>query len=1159
MLRIKQVLPIIGLFVAFTINFLLIISIHLSWDASMEKYLPLQTEIQTLKSDIAEAHLWLEEAISGDQYIDIEKNVMTPLKHERFTLYVQSVENKFVSQEERAYLSQLKSINKKLYLFHNTAKQRWLNTKLYGIGSDLDQKFDKDYTSIINAANTLAHLINKNIKAEIKERDNYFILTVILFLITNLVVLTLLYLYKREQKCYETTLFQEKEKILVTLTSIGDAVVTTDINGNVTFLNTTAKKLTEHKGDEVYGRPIDDVLNLWNVESGQKIKTPIYDVLHNNLTKLISNGTKLISNSGKEYIISDSAAPVKDENGLIIGTVLVFQDDTKKHIKEQKLQESYRLNQALKERMELALLGSQDGIWDWNIETNDVYLSPLWKEMLGYRDDELPNEFSTWDSRMHPDDVEITMAALQDNIDGKTEYFESIHRLKHKDGHWVWILDRGKTSFNKDGKPIRMIGTHTDVSAENELKLKSAERGNILDNSTNEIFIFDAHDFKFLYMNKEAQKNIGYSQEELLDMTPLDIKSILVLADFITLLKPITERGKKDIHFSTIHQRKDGSKYNADVYLQPTNFEGHDAYVTFILDVTEQKKAEHELEEQHALMQNIVNTVPMRIFWKDKNLNYLGANKLFLEDAGLKSNDEIIGKNDFELPWGDTEAQMYRDDDTKVMNSGISKINFEEMQTKKDRKTIVVLTSKVPLKDAQKNIIGVLGSYADITVQRKIKEELKKQKDILAHQAHHDALTGLPNRVLFNDRLEQAIEKAKRHESKVALLFIDLDHFKEINDSLGHDTGDKILKETTRRLEKTIRGEDTVARLGGDEFTVIIEDLTQGQDASFLAQKILHALVKPITIEGNVLYVSSSIGISLYPDDGDSSANLLKYADSAMYKAKYEGRNNFQFYSAEMTEIALERVIIETSLREALKGKDFVVYYQPQVNGLNNKIVGMEALVRWQHSSMGLISPVKFIPIAESTGLIIELDRLVMRTAMTQFVQWHKEGLNPGVLAMNLSIKQIQRKDFIAVFKSLLIETGCKSEWVTLELTEGQIMNNPEESIKVLNQIKDIGVELAVDDFGTGYSSLAYLKKLPIDKLKIDRAFIKDLPDDDEDAGITRAVIALAKSLNLKLIAEGVETQEQKDFIVDNGCHNIQGYFYSKPIPADEMRSFLTK
>ena len=290
-----------------------------------------------------------------------------------------------------------------------------------------------------------------------------------------------------------------------------------------------------------------------------------------------------------------------------------------------------------------------------------------------------------------------------------------------------------------------------------------------------------------------------------------------------------------------------------------------------------------------------------------------------------------------------------------------------------------------------------------------------------------------------------------------------------------------------------------------------------------------------MNIDNNVLYVSSSIGISIYPDDGVSAQNLLKYADSAMYKAKDEGRNNFQYYNSTMTELALERVEMETSLRSALKNKEFVVYYQPQVNGITNKLIGMEALVRWQHPTMDLVSPAKFIPLAESTGLIVELDRYVMRTAMTQIVQWYKEGLNPGVLAMNLAVKQLQQKDFIPMLKELMQETNCKAEWIELEVTEGQIMTHPEDAVVKLKEISDLGIELAVDDFGTGYSSLAYLKRLPIDKLKIDQAFVRDLPDDEEDAGIAKAVIALAKSLNLKVIAEGVETKEQRDFLVENG------------------------
>ena len=258
-----------------------------------------------------------------------------------------------------------------------------------------------------------------------------------------------------------------------------------------------------------------------------------------------------------------------------------------------------------------------------------------------------------------------------------------------------------------------------------------------------------------------------------------------------------------------------------------------------------------------------------------------------------------------------------------------------------------------------------------------------------------------------------------------------------------------------------------------------------------------------------------------------------------------------------MTELAFERVAMETSLRAGLENEEFVVYYQPQVNGATDTLIGMEALVRWQHPTMGLVSPAKFIPLAESTGLIVELDRYVMKTAMTQIVRWHKEGLNPGVLAMNLAVKQLKQADFISMFKELIEETSCKSEWLELEVTESQIMTNPDEAIQILQKISDLGVELAVDDFGTGYSSLAYLKKLPIDKLKIDQIFVRDLPDDKEDAAIAKAVIALANSLHLKVIAEGVETKEQRDFLVKNGCHKIQGYFYSKPVPTDEIESIL--
>ena len=445
----------------------------------------------------------------------------------------------------------------------------------------------------------------------------------------------------------------------------------------------------------------------------------------------------------------------------------------------------------------------------------------------------------------------------------------------------------------------------------------------------------------------------------------------------------------------------------------------------------------------------------------------------------------------------------------------------------------------------------------NVTDQRAVQDRLKKEKEKFNYQANHDALTDLPNRLLFTDRLNTAIKKAKRNNSKIALLFIDLDHFKEINDSLGHDVGDKVLQIVTSRLQKNLRDEDTLARLGGDEFTLILEELSNIQDAPTIATKILTILSDTIEIDNHKLYVSSSIGISIYPDDGENGQNLLKFADSAMYKAKDEGRNNYQFYNETMTKLAFERVIMEVSLREALIKEEFVVYYQPQVDATIDKVIGMEALVRWNHPTMGLVSPAKFIPLAESTGIIVGIDRYVMKTAMNQLALWYKEGKNPGVLSMNLCAKQLHQEDFIDILHSLMQESGCRAEWLELEVTESQIMKNPEQAIQILQKISDIGISLAIDDFGTGYSSLAYLKKFPIDKLKIDQIFVRDLPNDEEDIGIVKAVIALAHALNLNIIAEGVEQKEQKEFLVQNACHNIQGYLYSKPIPAQEFRKLL--
>lgn len=434
---------------------------------------------------------------------------------------------------------------------------------------------------------------------------------------------------------------------------------------------------------------------------------------------------------------------------------------------------------------------------------------------------------------------------------------------------------------------------------------------------------------------------------------------------------------------------------------------------------------------------------------------------------------------------------------------------------------------------------------------------LEEQKNELDYQAHHDNLTGLPNRMKFQKDIQNIISLHKNTNNNIAILFIDLDHFKNINDSFGHDIGDKVIKITATRIKQCIRKDDCLARFGGDEFVVLIDDFYDKDDLESIAENIISCISKPILIENMTMFVSCSIGISLYSDDTLSYQDFVKYADTAMYKAKEAGRNNYQFYSPNMTEIAFERVLMETSMRFALEKEEFVVYYQPQVDGKTDEVMGMEALVRWNHEKMGLISPATFIPLAEETGLIITLDQWVMKTGMEQMRKWYEMGFNPGRLSLNLSVKQLQQKEFITVVKDMLNETGCKAEWIEFEITESHIMHNVMEAIDTLNSIKALGISIAIDDFGTGYSSLSYLKKLPVDKLKIDRSFIIDIPDNKEDAAITNAIIAIAKSLNLKVIAEGVETRKQKEYLLENGCRYIQGYLYHKPMPAEKMEIVL--
>ncbi|MCH9006662.1 EAL domain-containing protein [candidate division KSB1 bacterium] len=441
--------------------------------------------------------------------------------------------------------------------------------------------------------------------------------------------------------------------------------------------------------------------------------------------------------------------------------------------------------------------------------------------------------------------------------------------------------------------------------------------------------------------------------------------------------------------------------------------------------------------------------------------------------------------------------------------------------------------------------------------RNRLVRELQESRELEHHLAYHDFLTGLPNRLLFHDRLKQALSQAQRFGHKVALLFLDLDGFKRINDTLGHTIGDRLLRAVAQRLENGIRDSDTVARLGGDEFTIILFGIHEAKDAARVARKILRIMSAPFRVEEHELFVTASIGVSMFPDHGRDVETLIKRADIAMYRAKGSGKNNHQHYTLSMDASFFEHLTLENSLRRAIENDELVVYYQPQVDLRTGEITGLEALVRWQHPVFGLVSPAKFIPLAEETGIIVSIDEWVMQTACRQTKSWNERFKDDLQVAVNLSARQFRRSHLPETVSQILEETKLSPRNLCLEITESNVMQNVEKTISVLDDLKKIGLDLSVDDFGTGYSSLNYLKRFPIDVLKVDRAFVGGIPLDRDDMAISTAIVVLAQSMALKVVAEGVETVEQLSFFKSLNCDSFQGYYFSRPVTTEEITIML--
>ena len=497
---------------------------------------------------------------------------------------------------------------------------------------------------------------------------------------------------------------------------------------------------------------------------------------------------------------------------------------------------------------------------------------------------------------------------------------------------------------------------------------------------------------------------------------------------------------------------------------------------------------------------------------------------------------------------------------------------FDNLQKQVPELPIIVLTGN---KDDQLAVKAVQSGAQDYLIKdnldsnllvraihyamerHRLLDQLEKARHLERRLAYHDSLTNLPNRLLFHDRLKQAMAQGKRFDQKVALLFLDLDGFKRINDTLGHTIGDHLLQAVAERLKRCIREVDTIARLGGDEFTIVLVGINHQNDAVKVARKILNLMANSFLIEGHELFVTVSIGISIYPTDAHEMECLIKNADIAMYRAKGHGKNNYQLYNLSMDAEFFEFLALENSLRKALENEELVAHYQPQVNLTTGEITGVEALMRWQHPEFGLVSPAKFIPLAEETGIIVPFDVWMLTTACQQLKRWQDLGFENLTASVNLSTRQFRRKDLPNILENILDKTGISPQHLCLEITESNVMQNVENTVELLHELKKMGLQLSVDDFGTGYSSLNYLKKFPIDTLKIDRSFVKGIPTDRNDTAISTAIVVLGHSMDLQVVAEGVETAEQLSFLQSLDCDQMQGFYFSRPLPAKLLTDLL--
>ena len=821
-------------------------------------------------------------------------------------------------------------------------------------------------------------------------------------------------------------------------------------------------------------------------------------------------------------------------------TVGLLRDVTDRRIAKEALRRS---EANLAEAQEIAWLGS----WELDCTTGKAFWSDQEYRCLGYDPHVCEASYENFEAAVHPDDRARVNQAVQAALQGELDPYDIEHRVIWQDGSEHIVHERAVVERDEQGSPLRMIGTTQDITgyrrAQEQLAQTNAAWTHALDQFDDVVYLLDMQ-YRLVRANTAFYRMTGVDPEHAVGRPVAELIHPLGQPSDCPLCRA-QEEGRDTVFTLEPDAPNNLTGRPVEVTLKMVR-DDHGADLAMLVSLHDLSHS-RQIEARLRLAASVFENTDEGVVITDASARVVEVNRAFTEILGY-TREEVIGQKPSLWKSERQDETFYRDMWKALSTTG--RWRGELWNRRKNGEVFPQWQTISSVLDENGLLTHYVGVFSDIS-------QIKHSQQQLDYLAHHDALTNLPNRLLLNERLDQAIRHAERHSRQLAVIFMDLDQFKHINDSLGHPAGDELLQEVAEKIQGAMRQGDTVARIGGDEFVVILEDVVYPEAAGVAARKIMRAIARPFRLQEQEVRITGSLGISLYPRDGADPATLLRNADAAMYRAKEEGRNSYHFYTEELTRNAFERISLENNLRQALEEGQLHLVYQPQINLHTGEMIGAEALLRWHHPTQGFISPARFIPVAEESGLIHPIGQWVLQTACRQTQEWLDKGLDPGTIAVNIAGPQIQRGRLVTEVEQSLSVSGLAPSRLELEVTEGFIMQQPEAAIGQLETLRRLGVTLAIDDFGTGYSSLSYLKKLPIHKLKIDRSFVRDIPRDTNDMAIADAVIALGKSLQLTVIAEGVETEEQSAFLKKAGCQEAQGYLYSRPVSAEEFEAML--